>query len=364
MRRTSPTIRPFHQESARFLGYDAQYFAAVGPQRRLAPHIHIAMRGTLSRTELRRVLAATYHQIWRPDTSTVRYHDDELPVWHEASGNYLDPSTGEVLPSWDQALDAIGPGDEPLHVAQFGQRFDAQGVIAGSRDTNRCIGYLTSYLTKHVADCHQATTPAQHEHANRLADALRYEPCSPTCANWLRHGVQPKNPRPRLRPGHCKGKAHHREHLGYAGRRVLVSASGAARHRPTTAPTAASGLRWSDIDLKAKTLTVSQARVLVEYRVRIEEPKSRNGKRTLPLDDELVAALTLLRKVQMEERAAAGTAYQAGLTDLGWYQGGEYVVTDERAYQSTPSGTPTSLGGCSSGLPCAGSPSTTQGTPP
>jgi hypothetical protein len=57
-----------------------------------------------------------------------------------------------------------------------------QGVIAGSRDANRCIGYLTKYLTKHVADCHQARTPAQHEHAERLADALRYEPCSPTCS--------------------------------------------------------------------------------------------------------------------------------------------------------------------------------------
>lgn len=75
------------------------------------------------------------------------------------------------------------------------------------------------------------------------------------------------------------------------------------------------------------------ARVLVEYHIRIEEPKSRNGKRTLPLDDELVAALTLLRKIQMEESAAAGTAYQARLTDLARYQGGEYVVTDE---QGTP----------------------------
>jgi len=53
--------------------------------------------------------------------------------------------------------------------------------------------------------------------------ALRYEPCSPTCANWLRYGIQPDNPRPGLRPGHCTGKAHQREHLGYAGRRVLVS---------------------------------------------------------------------------------------------------------------------------------------------
>src|SRR5438552_18799855 len=59
------------------------------------------------------------------------------------------------------------------------------------------------------------------------------------------------------------------------------------------------GLRWSHIDLRAGTLTVNQARVLVEYRVRIEEPKSRNGKRTLPLDGELVAALTALRS---EER--------------------------------------------------------------
>jgi integrase len=88
------------------------------------------------------------------------------------------------------------------------------------------------------------------------------------------------------------------------------------------------GLRWSDIDLKAKTLTVSQARVLVEYRVRIEEPKSRNGKRTLPLDDALVSALTVLRKRQLEESAAAGPTYQAGLATLRWYQGGEYVITD------------------------------------
>ena len=89
------------------------------------------------------------------------------------------------------------------------------------------------------------------------------------------------------------------------------------------------GLRWSDVDLKAKTLTVHQARVLVEYQVRIEEPKSRNGHRTLPLDDALVEALTALHKRQLTDSAAAGTAYQAGLAGLGWYQGGEYLITDE-----------------------------------
>jgi hypothetical protein len=213
----------FMQNLRRFTGYDIQYFAAIEPQRRLAPHVHLAMRGTVSRAELREVIAATYHQVWWPSTDVVRFDAGHLPVWDEDKATYLDPDTGEVLPTWDEALDAISDQDEPLHVARFGDRFDAQGVLAGSRDANRCIGYLTKYLTKHVSDCHRAETDDQARHADRLADALRWEPCSPTCSNWLRYGVQPKNAKPNLRPGACKGKAHRREYLGYAGRRVLVS---------------------------------------------------------------------------------------------------------------------------------------------
>ena len=90
------------------------------------------------------------------------------------------------------------------------------------------------------------------------------------------------------------------------------------------------GLRWADVDLKAKTLTVAQARVLVDYKVRIEEPKSHNGKRTLPLDDELVSALAELRKRQARESEQVGAHYRAGLGDLDWCTaGGEYVVTGE-----------------------------------
>ncbi len=213
----------FIQNLRRYLGHDVQYFATIEPQRRLAPHVHIAMRGTLSRAELRQIIAATYHQVWWPATDRVRFDGDHLPVWHEPSGRYLDPATGELLPTWDDALDAIDEDDEPRHVARFGAKFDAQGVLAGSRDAGRCIGYLTKYLTKQLADCHHAETGAQHAHTERLAGALRYEPCSPACANWLRYGIQPKNPRPGLVPGQCKGKAHRHEHLGYAGRRVLVS---------------------------------------------------------------------------------------------------------------------------------------------
>jgi hypothetical protein len=161
--------------------------------------------------------------VWWPPTSEIRYHDGQLPVWDEPRGRYVDPETGELLPTWDQAVDAIGPRDDPLHVARFGRKFDAQGVLAGSKDAGRCIGYVTKYLTKQLGACHRPQTSAQADHADRLVRALRYEPCSPICANWLRYGVQPANPKPGLRPGNCHGKAHHREYLGYAGRRVLVS---------------------------------------------------------------------------------------------------------------------------------------------
>ena len=39
----------FIQNLRRYLGHDVQYFAAVEPQRRLAPHVHVALRGTIAR---------------------------------------------------------------------------------------------------------------------------------------------------------------------------------------------------------------------------------------------------------------------------------------------------------------------------
>ena len=123
----------FIQNLRRYLGYDLQYFAAIEPQRRLAPHVHMAIRGTISRRELREVIAATYHQVWWPSARTVRFDGGQLPVWDEHAGAYLDPDTGEMLPTWDQALDALGKDDQPRHVARFGEQFKAEGVLAGSR---------------------------------------------------------------------------------------------------------------------------------------------------------------------------------------------------------------------------------------
>jgi Site-specific recombinase XerD len=72
------------------------------------------------------------------------------------------------------------------------------------------------------------------------------------------------------------------------------------------------GLRWDeDIDLDAGTLSVARTRVLVEYQVIEQDPKTRNGVRTLPLDDELLAALRALKTWQARERLAAGEAYES-----------------------------------------------------
>ena len=139
-------------------------------------------------------------------------HHDEDHEQHEPD---------EVLPSWDQALNELG--DQPHHVARFGARFDAQGVLAASKDAARCIGYLTKYLTKQIGDCHRAESDGRRAHAAWLTEALRFQPCSPQCANWLRYGVQPKNALAGLVPGRCKSKAHDSDHFGYAGRRVLAS---------------------------------------------------------------------------------------------------------------------------------------------
>ncbi|MER5323574.1 replication initiator [Streptosporangium roseum] len=140
----------------------------------------------------------------------------------------LDPATGALLPTWDEALDRLDADEdaEPLHALRFGAQVDVQGIVAGSPDAHKRIDYLTKYLTKSLGDPldpEDTGSHARRDHAARMVEALRYEPCSPTCPNWLRYGVQPKGAKPGMTPGRCKSKAHKAEHLGYAGRRVLVS---------------------------------------------------------------------------------------------------------------------------------------------
>ena len=100
------------------------------------------------------------------------------------------------------------------------------GIIAPSPDADRAVRYLAKYLTKAIADPlgdHDSPTRPARRTSTGCTTELRWLPCSPRCANWLRYGIQPDQPGPGLVPGRCASKAHDREHLGFGGRRVLVS---------------------------------------------------------------------------------------------------------------------------------------------
>ena len=97
----------FWQNLRRCAGFKVQYFAAVEAQHRFAPHLHAAVRGVVPRAVARQVAAATYHQLWWPQCDRPVYLGGNLPVWDEPAGSYIDPTTGELLPRWDEALDAI-----------------------------------------------------------------------------------------------------------------------------------------------------------------------------------------------------------------------------------------------------------------
>ena len=215
----------FWQNLRRVAGFKVQYFSAIEPQHRLAPHLHAAIRGSIPRVTLRQVVAATYVQIWWPPFRTPVY-TNLLPRWDGT--DYVDSLSGEVLPTWTEALDEVqrDPEAKPSHVARFGRQLDIAGIIAPSEDADRAIRYLTKYLTKSIANAHVAEDAedlAYEAHIDRLHDELRWLPCGERCANWLRYGVQPHDAGPGLVPGRCPGKAHDRENLGLGGRRVLVS---------------------------------------------------------------------------------------------------------------------------------------------
>jgi hypothetical protein len=219
----------FWQNLRRCAGYKVQYFASVEAQRRLAPHLHAAVRGVVPRQTVKDVAAATYAQLWWPQCSEPAYVGDELPTWDELAGRFVDPANGTMLPTWDEALDAIGddPAATPAHVVKLGTQVDYQGIIASAEDkVGKAIGYLTKYLAKSIADTYgddDEITAPQALHLDRLHREVRWLPCSPTCSNWLRFGVQPLAAEAGMRPGWCGSKAHDRHHLGLGGRRVLVS---------------------------------------------------------------------------------------------------------------------------------------------
>ncbi len=70
------------------------------------------------------------------------------------------------------------------------------------------------------------------------------------------------------------------------------------------------GLRWSDIDFDKRTLQISSTRLRFGTHLIEDTPKSRAGRRTLPIPDHLAATLRSARAIQASDRLALGEEYE------------------------------------------------------
>jgi len=217
------------QNLRRATGWNVQYFAAVEPQRRGAPHLHAAVRGTIPRKLLRQVAAATYHQVWWPA------HDEPVYSPGPDAGVGRDPRRTRLRrPRHRPAAAHLGPGprrDRRRRQLRAGARGPVRHPGRHSRRprrhrTGRPVPALpreVQYLTK---------VPRRVPRAGQLVrdrarrPARRRAPVRAVLAN-LRQLAALRRRTPQreasLVPGLCKGKAHKRENLGYGGRRCLVS---------------------------------------------------------------------------------------------------------------------------------------------
>ena len=244
----------FWQNLRRCAGYEIQYFATVEAQRRLAPHLHAAMRGTIPRRIVRQVRAATYHQVWWPEHEVPLFTADRLPGWSPEEGGYVDPS-GWLLPIWDEALDQIDADmdSEPAHVVRFGEQDDLQGLLAGTPDADRRVGYLCKYLTKDIAATYDDGDPRRPARRTSTAWPKRSAGCRarPRAPTGCATASSPRTPTPGWSRA-CKHKAHDRATLGLGGRRVLVSRKWSGKtlagHRADRAAVVRAALEEAGID--------------------------------------------------------------------------------------------------------------------
>lgn len=212
------------QNLRRVVGYNVQYWGTVEPQRRGAPHLHVALRGAISHKIIQQVTAATYFQVWWPrfDTEDEIYPGEVLPVWDPQQGTFVDPDTGTALLGIDDAIDVLGGMDEwrPAHVIRFGEQVDSKGILGGTEEATRHIGYMTKYLTKSVNEVLEPETQRAADHYDRLHAELQHIPCSKNCPVWLRFGIVPLGATEKTVPGRCRGRCHRRDLLGIPGKRT------------------------------------------------------------------------------------------------------------------------------------------------
>ena len=214
----------FVQNLRRVVGWDVQYFAAVEPQRRLAPHLHLAIRGTVSRVELRQVAAATYHQVWWPQCDQVVYElRASRPGTRTAEATSTRRPASRCRPGTRRSTPARTPNR--CTSSASAPRSTRKASSPARPDADRCDRLphqVPDQVGRRLPQPRRPTGSATTSTGCSTSCAASRAP--ERCANWLLYGVQPKDSRRRTPARQLPGQGPPaREHLGYGGRRVLVS---------------------------------------------------------------------------------------------------------------------------------------------
>jgi integrase len=237
------------------------------------------------------------------------------------SGTYIEPSKqtlGEFVADW---LAAIEPTIRPathysydrnlrLHVLpRLGsvqlRRIDAgmlnglyAELLADGKQSNgggglspRSVRYIHTIVHRAFRDAVRwgriARNPADAADPPRSTASMR-----PTMKTWTAKQLR----------AFLEHTADHRLHAAF----VLLATTGMRRGECL-------GLRWSDVDLRAGRVSITQTMIAVNHQVRIGSPKTARARRTVVLDSGTVAAIRDHRQRQIAERLLMG----AGFTDHG-----------------------------------------------
>ena len=178
----------------RCAGYNVQYFSAIEAQRRLAPHLHAAT-GAPSRGD-----PATggrgHRYACGGRRSTRPLYVDRLPV-DRARARLRRPRHRRI------AAD-LAAGARPARRRPRRQAGPCPAIREAARPARRHPrarrpGRPLPRQVPHQGDRRdppRRDRPGLRRHVDRLHAELRWLPCSPRCANWLRYGVQPDHARP------------------------------------------------------------------------------------------------------------------------------------------------------------------------
>ena len=145
------------QNLRRVVGWDVQYFATVEPQKRCAPHLHAAIRGSVPHEVLR-----AGHRGHLPPGVVAGARRAGLPRGRGAGVG------GRPVRRPRPPASRSRPGlrrstrwRSRRTSCAFGRQVHSKGILGGTEEAGRHIGYLTKYLTKSTGEVIEADTDRQ-----------------------------------------------------------------------------------------------------------------------------------------------------------------------------------------------------------